>query len=88
MAKLNRRRGNRFPVSTNRQIAVYAGTQRLEGVVIDESVTGLGALFPRDCGLREQQKVKLIFRRSRQDATVTDVRTAEDGDSIGFALNG
>ena len=88
VARLNRRRGTRFRVNIDNEIAVYAGSQRIEGRVIDESVTGLGTLFPRDCGLKERQKVRFIFRRARRAATVTFVRITDDGDSVGLVLDG
>ena len=88
MARLNRRRGTRFPANFDKQIAVYAGIQRIEGRVIEESVTGLGALLSHDCGLKERQKVQVIFRRARRAATVIYVRSAEDGEHVGLVMDG
>lgn len=88
MARLSRRRGTRFPAKVDEQIAVYVGNRRMEGRVVDESVAGLGALFPRDCGLKERQKVQVIFRRTRRAATVTYVRSTEDGECVGLVLDG
>ena len=87
MSDIRRRRGNRFPaVKGNDQIAVYFRSERIEGYVIDESSSGLGAVFPSGCGLRQGQKVQLIFRRIRRKATVAYVGSGEDGERVGLIV--
>ena len=87
MAKINRRRGARIPVVADSQIALYVGNRRIEGRLIDESDQGLGIVLPHDCGLRERQKVQIMFRRARRDAKVAYVRPTEDGDRVGLAVD-
>ena len=86
MAKPNRRRGARFPLTVDEQIALYVGNRRIEGRLLEESERGLGIVLPHDCGLREQQKVQIMFRRTRRDAKVAYVTCIEDGDRVGLTL--
>jgi hypothetical protein len=86
VARVRKRRENRFQLNHHEPIAVYAGVNRLEGKITDESVSGVGAVFPSHCGLKEQQKVQLAFRKTRRAATVAYVAREEEGEHIGFIL--
>ena len=86
MAKPNRRRDARIPVTVDEQIALYVGNRRIEGRLFEESDRGLGIVLPHDCGLRERQTVQVMFRRTRRDAKVAYVTRIEDGDRVGLTL--
>ena len=88
MAKISKRRGNRFSTSGDDQIAIYFRGTRIEGRVIDQTERGLGIICPSDCGLNERQNVQYIYRRCRGHATVANTSCVDEGLRIGLKLPG
>ena len=88
MGRIRNRKGKRQPVVAEKDIVLMVYDGRINGVVMDASERGLGVLLPEDSGIKEGQKIRILYRRQMQRGKVVRVQPGENGQIlVGIKLN-
>ena len=86
MGRIRRRKGNRIPVAIETPIVICIYGGRIEGHVIDESDSGVGAIFPGGSGLKVGQIVRILLNRDRRMGKVGRIELRDGKDFVGIKL--
>ena len=78
----NNRRSQRLVPPTKELAAVYVGSNRFTGVILDESQGGFGVLLDQSVEIKKGARVRITARRKCSPAVVVRCIDAEDGGCV------
>lgn len=80
----NKRTSRRFRPAAKEIAAVYVGSSRYAGELIDESDSGIGVMLATDVKIRSGVRVRVAARRKCSTAVVVRCMESENGNVVGL----